>query len=63
MNLFREECGYCREKIEKGNEVFRDVKDPVFVGTRKKSFCCEDHADKYEKEVKKIKECRSSCCG
>ena len=62
MNLFRKKCEYCKEKIEKGGEIFRDVKDPIFIGTREKSFCCEEHADKYEEEVKKIKKCGGSCC-
>lgn len=63
MSLFRKKCEYCREKIEKGKEVFRDVKDPVFVGTKGKTFCCSEHADAYEKEVNNAKKCRSSCCG
>ncbi len=63
MNFFRKKCKYCREKIEKGKEIYLDVKDPVFVGTRRKVFCCESHADKYEEEVKRAKKCRSSCCG
>jgi len=63
MNLFRKECEYCKEKIEKEQEVFRNVKDPVFVGTKRKAFCCENHADKYEEEVKNAKKCGSSCCG
>ncbi|MFA4952784.1 MAG: hypothetical protein WC584_01025 [Candidatus Pacearchaeota archaeon] len=63
MSLFRKKCEYCREKIENGKEVFREVKDPVFVGTKRKSFCCESHANKYEGEVKKAKKCGNSCCG
>lgn len=63
MSLFKRKCEYCKKKIDKGNEVFRNVKDPVFVGTKEKSFCCESHADKYEEEVKNAKKCKSSCCG
>lgn len=62
MSIFRKKCEYCRKKIEKGQEVFRDVKNPVFVGTREKAFCCSEHADAYEKEINNIKKCRSSCC-
>lgn len=43
-----------------------NVKVPVFVGTRKKSFCCEEHANSYEKEVEEyLKNGKSggSCCG
>jgi hypothetical protein len=57
MSLFRKKCAYCGEKIEKGNELFKDVKDPAFVGTRKKAFCCSEHAKDYEESLSK------SCCG
>ena len=64
--LFRKECGYCKTKINKGEEVFRYVKDPVFIDKRQKAFCCSAHADGYEKEIKEYmknsKSC-SSCCG
>ena len=64
MNLLKKKCEYCKEKIEKGKEVFRNVKDPVFVGTKKKAFCCEEHVDSYESEVKEhCKKCRGGCCG
>ncbi len=55
MSLFRKKCEYCREKIEGGKEVFKDVKIPGFVGTRKKPFCCSEHASKYEEETSKKK--------
>ena len=63
MNLFRKKCEYCRKKIEKNKEIFRDVKDPVFIGLRKKAFCCDEHANLYEQEVNNAKKCGSSCCG
>ena len=63
MSLFKKKCEYCKKKVEKGQEIFRDVKDPVFVGTKQKVFCCENHANKYEKEVNNTKECGSGCCG
>ena len=63
MGLFKNKCEYCKNKIEKEQEVFRDVKDPVFVGTKQKAFCCSEHADSYEYEVSNTKKCRSSCCG
>ena len=52
MGLFRKECGYCKTKINKGEEVFRNVKDLVFIDKRQKAFCCSDHADCYEKDIK-----------
>lgn len=66
MSLFRNKCEYCRGKIEKGKEVFRDVKDPVFIGTRKKAFCCDEHAESYKQESEEhMKKSKSggSCCG
>ncbi len=66
MNLFRKKCTYCRKKIEKGKEVFRDVKDPTFIGTKKKAFCCSEHADNYKKDLEEyLEKPRSggSCCG
>ncbi len=62
MSLFRKKCGYCKKKIEKGKEFLRDVKDPVFVGTKEKVFCCSGHADSYEGEVNNAKKC-GGCCG
>ena len=66
MSLFKKKCEYCKKKIEKEKEVFRDVKVPAFIGTRKKAFCCQKHADGYEKEVEEhLKKPQSggSCCG
>ncbi len=65
MGLFRNKCEYCRRKIEKGKEVFRDVKNPVFIGTKEKAFCCSEHAESYgqelEEHLKKPKSGRSCC--
>lgn len=64
--MFRKKCTYCKTKIEKGKEVFRDVKTPGFVGTRKKPFISKEHADKYEKEVEEYlnkPKKGGSCCG
>ena len=63
MSLFKKKCEYCRKKIEKGEEIFRDVKDPVFVGTKEKAFCCSKHADNYEYESNNAEKCKSGCCG
>ena len=66
MGLFRKECGFCKTKINKSEEVFRYVKDPVFIDKRQKAFCCSDHAESYEKAIKeKMKNSIScsSCCG
>lgn len=64
MKLFRKKCAYCSGKINKGEEIFRDVKDPAFLGMKKKAFCSEEHAQMY---VKKSKDCcnsgKGSCCG
>ena len=65
MILFRKKCLYCKKKIEKGKEIFRDVKTPGFIGTKEKAFCCEEHTKSYEKEVEEhLKKSKSggSCC-
>ena len=51
MALFRKKCEYCNNKIDRGKEVKRNVKIIGFVGTHPKYFCCEEHANRYEKEV------------
>ena len=66
MGLFKKKCEYCREKIEKGKEVFRNVKVPGFVGVSKGAFCCSEHANAYEREVEEhLKKSKSGgrCCG
>ncbi|MEW6617732.1 MAG: hypothetical protein AB1333_04960 [Patescibacteria group bacterium] len=66
MGLFAKKCEYCREKIEKGNGVKRDVKIPGYVGTHSKNFCCDEHASKYEQEMEEyLRKPRKSsgCCG
>lgn len=63
MGLFKKKCEYCREKIDKGKEVFKDVKDPVFTSFQKKAFCSNNHAEAYEIDLKKPKKCTSGCCG
>lgn len=51
MSLFRKKCEYCRGKVRKGREVFRDIRVPAFIRTKRKAFCCSGHAGNYEKEV------------
>ncbi len=65
MILFKRKCEYCRTKIDKGKEVRRDVKVPGYIGTHPRNFCCEGHAEKYEKEVEECikKTQKSACCG
>ena len=66
MGIFGKKCEYCKNRIEKKKEIFKDVKIPTFVGTRRKAFCCQDHADRYKKEIeeytKKPKQ-GGGCCG
>ncbi len=62
MGLFRKKCEYCKKKITKGEEIFRDVKDPVFIGTREKSFCSENHANMYQEESTTCKKSSGGCC-
>ncbi len=54
MALFKKRCLYCKEKISKGGEVWREVKVPEFAGTRLQPFCSEEHAELYKKNIKGI---------
>lgn len=60
MSLFKKKCAQCCKKIEKGKEVFRKVKDPIFADKKLLTFCCSNHADEYE--ATPVKSC-SSCRG
>lgn len=65
MNLFRKKCAYCGNKIDKGKEIFRNVKTPGFIGTKSKPFLSKEHADMYEREVEEYlkKPKKGGCCG
>ncbi len=67
MGLFSKKCEYCRTKIEKGKEIKKDVKVSGYVGTHPKNFCCEEHANQYERELeeytKKTRKSGGGCCG
>ncbi len=60
MSLFRKKCNYCGSKIEKGKELFREVKVPEFKEKVKRAFCNLEHIELYEKYVKGTPS-RSSC--
>jgi hypothetical protein len=64
MSLFRKKCTYCGKKIERRQEVIRDVKIPGFIGTRERAFCSEEHAANYQEEIreKEKQSSRSACC-
>ncbi len=66
MNLFSKKCWYCRNKIEKTKEIIKDVRVIGYIGTSPKNFCSNEHANKYEDEIKKRineKKQGKSCCG
>jgi len=60
MALFKKKCTYCKEKINKGEVVWREVKIPEFRETRLQPFCSEEHAELYKKNVKGTK--RTNYC-
>jgi hypothetical protein len=62
MGLFKKKCEYCKKGVDKGKEIFRNVKDPVFIGVREKAFCSEEHASAYVEESANAKKCGSGCC-
>ncbi len=51
MGLFKKKCTYCEEQIEKGEEIFADVKVPEFKEKVKRAFCSQDHVELYKKYV------------
>lgn len=61
--LFRKKCYYCKNKINKGKEIYKKVKDPVFTDKKERTFCCEEHAYNYEYEIENKKSCSKGCCG
>ena len=60
MTLFKKKCQYCGIKIEKGKEIFTEVKVPEFKEKVKKAFCSQEHAELYKKYVKGIPS-KNSC--
>ena len=60
MSFFKKKCAYCGIKIEKGEEVFEEVKIPEFKDKVIRAFCSEEHVDLYEKCIKGTPS-RSSC--
>ncbi len=51
MSLFKKKCKYCGSKIEKGKEIWKEVKIPEFTGARLMPFCSEEHAELYGKYI------------
>ncbi len=63
MILFKKKCAYCKEKINKGEEIWEKVKVPEFTGMRLRAFCSREHAEFYKKHIKgtPAKRCCPSC--
>jgi len=55
MGLFKKRCAYCKKKINKGEEVWEEVKIPEFTGMRLLPFCNKEHAEFYKKNIKGTK--------
>ncbi|MBL7055985.1 hypothetical protein ISS07_03690 [Candidatus Woesearchaeota archaeon] len=62
MGLFRKKCRYCREKIEKGQEKFKEVKVLGYVGVFNKPFCSEGHVENYNTELKEAAKMKKGGC-
>jgi len=60
MGLFKKKCEYCKEKINKGKEVFEEVKVPEFKDKVIRAFCSEEHAELYKKCITGTR-AKSSC--
>ncbi len=66
LGLIKEKCAYCKQRIGKDSEVWRNVKIYGYVGTFRKPFCSEEHADLFEKETREMqrnKKGGGGCCG
>jgi len=55
MNLLKKRCAYCKEKINKGEEIWEKVKVPEFRELCLLPFCTEEHAEFYKKNIKGTK--------
>jgi len=55
MALFKKRCTYCEEKINKGEEIWEEVKVPEFTGMRLLPFCSKEHVEFYKKNIKGTK--------
>ena len=51
MQIFKKKCTYCGNEIKKGEGVLADVKTPEFTELKARSFCKEEHYEKYMREV------------
>ena len=47
MSLFKKRCAYCRKSIQKGEEIFSEIKLPEFIDPKIKTFCSEEHLGQY----------------
>jgi hypothetical protein len=47
MGLLKKKCAHCGKRIEKGKEVFSEVKIPEFKLPKIKTFCSEEHYGTY----------------
>ncbi len=60
MALFKKKCTYCGSKINKGEEIWEEVKIPEFTQICLQPFCSEEHAELFKKNIKGTK--RTSYC-
>jgi len=54
MGLFKKKCAYCNKKINKGDEILVEVKDPAFIDKVIRAFCSLEHVTLYKQYVKNI---------
>ena len=53
-NLFKKKCEYCKKILKKEEIVKKEVKVPEFVAMKTRNFCCEEHAEVYDKCVRNL---------
>ena len=51
MNLFKKSCEMCGKNIEKGKEIFVEVKVPEFRGLKKRPFCSKECVENFKENV------------
>jgi hypothetical protein len=54
----KKKCEFCKQPIEKGGGIRKEVDVYGLVGKFKRSFCSQEHLDKYEKATAELMKTR-----
>jgi DNA-directed RNA polymerase subunit N (RpoN/RPB10) len=64
MGFFKKKCFSCKKKIEKGKEVFADIKVTYLKGIHNRAFCgkkCVEAYKEYERNMPNVPNTCPSC--